>query len=76
MHSIIGGRPVVLAATLIAACADSVGPIPRSADDPTVVAALVRERPTTPVSVPDSVGIPPSIPPIFEQLPPDFEAPQ
>ncbi len=69
MHSMIAGRVVIVAAALIAACADPVGPTQRVVEDPTVVAAFARHRPG-PGSVPDSVGIPaPPIPPIFEEMP-------
>ena len=73
MHSIISGRLVILAAMLIAACADPMRPTPPPAYETAVVAAASRQRATAPV--PDSVGIPPSIPPIFEQLPSDVESP-
>ena len=67
MHSIIAVG--ILAAALVTACADPVGPSQHVVDDPTVVAAFARQRPTAPVSAPDSIGIPPSIPPIFEEVP-------
>lgn len=73
MHSIIAGG--ILVAALITACADPVGP-PRQVVDPTVVAAFARQRPTAPVSVPDSIGIPPSIPPIFEEVPAELDGSQ
>ena len=69
MHSMIAGRVVILAAALIAACADPVGPAPQVVDDPTFYAAFARKRPSPPVSIPDSVGIPPMPPPIFEEMP-------
>lgn len=74
MHSIIAGG--ILAAALITACADPVGPPQQVVDDPTVVAAFARQRPTAPVSVPDSIGIPPSIPPIFEEVPAELDGSQ
>jgi hypothetical protein len=69
MHSMIVGRVVILAAAVIAACADPVGPTQQVADDPTVFAAFARKRPSLPGSGPDSVGIPPMPPPIFEEVP-------
>lgn len=75
MHSLIAGRLLILTAMLIAACADPVRPTPPPGYDPTVVAAVSRQRAPAPVSVPDSVGIPPSIPPIFEELPGGVEFP-
>ena len=75
MHSIISGRLGILAAMMIAACADPVRPTPPLAYDPAVVAAASRQRATAPVPVPDSVGIPPSFPPIFEELPAEVESP-
>jgi hypothetical protein len=74
MHSIIAGG--ILAAALITACADPVGPPQQVVDDTTVVAAFARQRPTAPVSVPDSIGIPPSIPPIFEEVPAELDGSQ
>lgn len=74
MHSIIAGG--ILAAALIAACADPMGPPPQLVDAPTVVTAFARQRPTAPVSVPDSIGIPPSIPPIFEEVPAELDGSQ
>jgi hypothetical protein len=73
MHSMIAGRVVLLAAALLAACADPVGPTQQLVDDPTVFEAFARKRPAEPVSVPDSIGIPPSIPPIFEEVPADLD---
>ena len=74
MHSIFVAG--ILAAALIAACADPVGPPPQVVDAPSVVAAFARQRPTAPVSVPDSIGIPPSIPPIFEEVPAEIDGAQ
>ena len=76
MHSMIAGPIVIVSAMLLAACADPIGPGRNTLGNPTVVATLARGRPGAPVPVPDSVGIPPSIPPIHEEVPEGFDAQQ
>ena len=74
MYSTITARCAMALALLVAACGDPLGPS-NPVDHPTTVEAL-RQRPAVPVSVPDSVGIPPSIPPIYEEAPPGFDTEQ
>jgi hypothetical protein len=76
MHSMIARPVVIVSAILLAACADPVGPGPESLGGPAVDAACARPRRGAPIPSPDSVGIPPSIPPIYEQLPGMFGTPQ
>lgn len=74
MYSMITARRAMALALLAAACGDPLGPSD-PVDQPTTVEAL-RHRPSAPASVPDSVGIPPSIPPIYEEAPPGFDTEQ
>ena len=76
MRSMITGYAVVALAILIAACSDPSGPHPFVVDEPASVPTFARHRPTVPVSVPDSVGIPASPPPIVEEAPPGFDEAQ
>jgi hypothetical protein len=57
-----------LAAILLVACADPSGPS-QVVRDPTTFARLGPRWPTGPMAPPDSVGIPPSIPPIYDEIP-------
>jgi len=62
-------RTVLLASVLLVACADPSGLPGDVIRDPTVFASGgPRTRPPTP----DSIGIPPSIPPIYEEVPEGF----
>jgi len=74
MRSIIVGG-LVLLAPMLTSCADPTSPTPQPAHD-VVLAAFARQRPTVPFLVPDSVGIPPSIPPIFEEVPAELDGTQ
>ena len=73
MHSMITARCAMALAIFVAACGHPLGPAD-PVDHPTTVEAL-RQRPSDP-AVPDSVGIPPSIPPIYEEAPPGFDTEQ
>ena len=73
MRSLIIEAGIIVLATLTAACADPVAPVLPGVEARGLVA---RRGPTAPVPVPDSVGIPPSIPPIFEEAPPGFDTAQ
>jgi len=75
MRSIIVGG-LVLLAPILTSCADPTSPTPQPAHDAAVLAAFARHRPTVPFLVPDSVGIPPSIPPIFEEVPAELDGTQ
>lgn len=76
MHTFITGVVIMMAALALAACADPFGPGPTIAKDPTVIAQLARERPAVPTVPPDSAGIPPSIPPVYEEAPPGLDVPE
>lgn len=77
MHSSLMGAVVIVAAlVLLAACADPFGPGPTIARDPTVIARLARERPAVPTVPSDSAGIPPSIPPVYEEAPAGLDFPE
>jgi hypothetical protein len=76
MHPMVAGPIIVLTVIAIAACADPTGPGRTIVGDPTVIAHLGRERPTVPGFPPDSVGIPPSIPPVYEEVPPELGIPK
>jgi hypothetical protein len=71
MYSMITARRAMALTLFVAACGDPFEPS-NPVDHPTTVEAL-RQRPAVPVSVPDSVGVPPSIPPIYEEAPPGFD---
>lgn len=72
MRVMVAAPTVFLAAILLAACADPFGPPVRVVGDPTTFARLGPRWPTVPIAPPDSVGIPPSIPPIYEEVPSEF----
>ena len=66
-------RTVLLASVLLVACADPSGLPGDVVRDPTVFASGgPRNRPPPP----DSIGIPPSIPPIYEEMPEGFSESQ
>lgn len=66
---------LVLTSTMASsACHDPVGPAAATRQQPSV--AVERSRRPTFVPVPDSVWIPPVLPPIYEELPPDFAGTQ
>jgi hypothetical protein len=69
MHSIFGAG-VILASAILLACGDPVGPKPQPESE------LARRPAPGPITVPDSIGIPPSIPPIYEEAPAGIEGPQ
>lgn len=76
MHASLTGAVVIMAALVLAACADPFGPGPTIARDPTVIAQLARERPAVPTVPSDSAGIPPSIPPVYEEAPAGLDFPE
>jgi hypothetical protein len=76
MHHVMAWPIVVVAAVLLTGCVNPVGPNPHAVGDPTSIADLARGRPTPPPSAPDSAGIPPSIPPIYEEFPTVLGVPQ
>jgi hypothetical protein len=76
MRSLIIGHSVIVLTMAATACADPVAPTLPGVDDRSTIARVARGGPTAPASVPDSVGIPPSIPPIFEQAPPELDTAQ
>ena len=76
MRSLIIGHSVIVLTMVATACADAVAPALPGVHDRSTVPRIARGGPTAPASVPDSVGIPPSIPPIFEQAPPEFDTAQ
>lgn len=62
-------RTVLLVSVLLVACADPSGLPGEVVRDPTVFASGgPRNRPPPP----DSIGIPPSIPPVYEEVPAGF----
>jgi len=62
-------RTLFLTSVVLVACTDPSGPTGHVVRDPTVFASGgPRTRPPTP----DSIGIPPSIPPIHEEVPEGF----
>ncbi|HJU68541.1 MAG TPA: hypothetical protein VJ650_09885 [Gemmatimonadaceae bacterium] len=75
MSSMITARAALALMLLGAACSEPSGPAGPPMTQQTTV-EVVRQRPTVPGSIPDSVGIPPSIPPIYEEAPPGFDGPQ
>ncbi len=75
MYGVSAWSILALAAVSLFGCADAAGPTPQSIGDPTVADATGR-LPKGPLPVPDSVGIPPSIPPIYEEVPTIGDAPQ
>jgi hypothetical protein len=72
MRSMIFGCGVI-ALVAVVACTQPSGPEQSPGDEPATVAMLARQRSPVPATVPDSVGIPPSIPPIVEEAPAGFE---
>lgn len=70
MHRIASWPVVLLWAVALSACADPIGPTEIIRRRPSVAVELARRPATGPISVPDSVGIPPSpMPPIYEEAP-------
>ena len=63
------GRTVLLASLLLVACADPSGLPGDIVRDPTVFAS---GRPRNVAPPPDSIGIPPSTPPVYEEVPEGF----
>ena len=68
MRSMIIEPRVILLSLLLAVCADVAGP-ERAGDRRTTAPAFVRHRRQVPIEAPDSVSIPPLIPPIVEEMP-------
>ena len=60
---------LILVLAPLAACTDPTSATRHQIDHGSGVMTVARPRPTAPVSIPDSVGIPPSIPPIIEEAP-------
>lgn len=73
MHRIARWPVVVLWAVSLSACADPVGPT--EVTGPSVLEDM-RRPPSGPISVPDSIGIQPLIPPIYEEAPLNFDGVQ
>ena len=77
MHRIASWPLVLVSAATLSACADPIGPTKVIGRGPSVAAERGRRPGTGPISVPDSIGIPPSpIPPIYEEAPPNFDGAQ
>ena len=76
MHRIASWPVVLLWAVTLFACADPIGPTEDIGRGPSVAVERARRPGIGPISVPDSIGIPPSIPPIYEQAPLDFDGAQ
>ena len=76
MHRIASWPVVLLWAVTVSACTDPIGPTEGIGRTPSVAAERSRQPATGPISVPDSVGIPPSIPPIYEEAPLNFDGGQ
>ena len=74
MHRIAGWLIVIIAAMAGSACHDPVGPGNGTRLEPSVAVERSRRRPIGPV--PDSISIPPVLPPIYEELPPGFDGTQ
>ena len=71
MHSIVGASLIMASAILVAACADpATSPAPRPGSE------LARRPAPVPIGVPDSIGISPTIPPIYEEVPAGNDGPQ
>ena len=66
-------RAVLLAAVLLVACTDPSGPSGHVVRDPTV---LADGGPRNRLPTPDSIGIPPSIPRVYEEVPAGFSESQ
>lgn len=76
MHR-IADWPVLLWAVPLSACADPIGPTEIIGRGPTVAVERARRPATGPISVPDSIGIPPSpVPPIYEEAPLNLDGAQ
>ena len=76
MHHIASWPVVLLSVVTLSACADPIGPTEIIGRGPSVAVARARRPGTGPISVPDSIGIPPSIPPIYEEAPLDIDGAQ
>lgn len=76
MRSLIMAHGIIVLTILATACADPTAPTFPDDYGRGTVARVARPTPTPPVSIPDSVGIPPSIPPIFEEAPTGFDTTQ
>jgi hypothetical protein len=74
MYRIAGWVIVIISAMAGYACDDPVGPGNSMGQKPSV--AVERSRRPAISPVPDSVGIPPVLPPIYEELPSDFDGTQ
>ena len=70
MHRIAGWLIVIISAMAVSACHDPAGPDNGMGHKPSVAVERSRRPPIGPV--PDSVWLPPVLPPIYEELPPDF----
>ena len=74
MYRIAGWVIVIISAMAGSACHDPVGPGKSMGQKPSV--AIERSRRPTMSPVPDSVWVSPVLPPIYEELPPDFDGTQ
>jgi hypothetical protein len=72
MHSLVGAGLIMASAILIVGCTD-----PATSPAPWPESELARRpSPVPPVGVPDSIGISPTLPPIYEEAPPGIDGPQ
>lgn len=76
MHRIASWPVVLLWSLTLSACADPIGPTEVIGRGPSMVVERAHRPGTGPISVPDSIGIPPSIPPIYEEAPLNFDGAQ
>jgi hypothetical protein len=74
MHRIAGRLIVITSAIASSACHDPIGPGNGTGQTPAVT--VERSRRPTIGPVPDSVWIPPVLPPIYEELPSNIDDPQ
>ena len=76
MHRIVNWSIAAVVTLSLSACGNPIGPDSVTRGRPSVAVERSRRPPTGPITVPDSVGIPPSIPPIYEELPPGLDVAQ
>jgi hypothetical protein len=77
MHRIAGWLVVLMGTFAFSACGEPTGPTTVFGPRPALGVERGRRPGTGPISVPDSIGIPPSpIPPIYEEAPPNFDGAQ
>ena len=77
MHRIAGRLVVIMGSLVLSACGEPTAPITVTGPRPALGVERGRWPGTGPISVPDSIGIPPSpVPPIYEEAPPNFDGGQ